>query len=242
MQYRHLKRACARVAAGMLASAVMATSSGAFADESGRSSGDASFSPRNSQSLAAVQPAAQVTTHSTLQASAQGDVKAFLSGKAGDIVVGALNMIGIRYRWSGNMPNSGLDCSGFVRYVFQDVLGLGLPRRGNEPRGREDNHEQPQAWRSRVLQYGARTFSHVGIYIGDNKFVHSPSIGSTIRIDDLDHVYWERRFTGARRIKTSFDRTNGTHCLSAVRRQEVIRSPSLGLNAWNRCAPSSVVS
>lgn len=158
----------------------------------------------------------------------------------------AMNFLGVRYKLGGNTAETGFDCSGFTRYVFENSLGRVLPHRADE----QANAPELAKVDRKDLKPGdlvffdtmRRTFSHVGIYIGDNKFVHSPSIGSTIRIDDLDHVYWERRFTGARRIKTSFDRTNGTHCLSAVRRQEVIRSPSLGLNAWNRCAPSSVVS
>jgi cell wall-associated NlpC family hydrolase len=135
--------------------------------------------------------------------------RSFLSGvagKAGDVVVGALNLIGVRYRWGGSSPDSGLDCSGFVRYVFQDTLGLALPRRAEEMSRVGEKVRVADLKPGDLVFFNTmrRTFSHVGIYIGDNKFVHSPSTGSTIRVDDMDDAYWEKRFTGARRVETSF--------------------------------------
>ncbi|MFX1762273.1 C40 family peptidase [Paraburkholderia sp. A1RI-2L] len=210
MQHRSLTQACTRVVAGMFIGALMAAANGAFADEASSFNQNVSFSPSNStnlQSLSAAQPAAQATTQTT--APAQGGAKAFLSGmagKAGDVVVGALNMIGVRYRWGGNTPDSGLDCSGFVRYVFQDTLGMNLPRRAEEMSRVGEKVSMSNLKPGDLVFFNTmrRTFSHVGIYIGDNKFVHSPSTGSTIRVDDLDNGYWEKRFTGARRIEASF--------------------------------------
>ncbi|WP_322058192.1 C40 family peptidase [Paraburkholderia sp. J63] len=212
MQHRSLTQACTRVVAGMFIGALMAAAPGAFADEAGSFNQNVSFSPSNSansQSLSAVQPAIPTTTQTTAPAPAQGGAKSFLSGmagKAGDVVVGALNMIGVRYRWGGNTPDSGLDCSGFVRYVFQDTLGLNLPRRAEEMSRVGEKVSMSNLKPGDLVFFNTmrRTFSHVGIYIGDNKFVHSPSTGSTIRVDDLDSGYWEKRFTGARRIETSF--------------------------------------
>jgi cell wall-associated NlpC family hydrolase len=133
----------------------------------------------------------------------------FLTGvanKAGEVVVGALNMIGVRYRWGGDTPDSGLDCSGFVRYVFQDTLGLNLPRRAEEMSRMGEKVSVRDLKPGDLVFFNTmrRTFSHVGIYIGDNKFVHSPSTGSTIRVDELDTGYWEKRFTGARRIDIAY--------------------------------------
>jgi cell wall-associated NlpC family hydrolase len=157
--------------------------------------------------------------------AASSGARSFLSGvanKAGEVVVGALNMIGVRYRWGGDSPDSGLDCSGFVRYVFQDTLGMNLPRRA------EEMSRVGEKVAARDLKPGdlvffntmRRTFSHVGIYIGDNKFVHSPSTGSTIRVDELDAGYWEKRFTGARRIDVAY-RPTGQEQLKA-RMQELV--------------------
>ncbi|QBQ97765.1 C40 family peptidase [Paraburkholderia pallida] len=208
MQHRSLTQACTRVVAGMFIGALMAAAPGAFADEASSFNQNVSFSPSNSTNPQSL-PAVQTTTQTTAQAPAQGGAKSFLSGmagKAGDVVVGALNMIGVRYRWGGNTPDSGLDCSGFVRYVFQDTLGMNLPRRAEEMSRVGEKVSMSNLKPGDLVFFNTmrRTFSHVGIYIGDNKFVHSPSTGSTIRVDDLDSGYWEKRFTGARRIETSF--------------------------------------
>ncbi|WP_042273041.1 C40 family peptidase [Paraburkholderia heleia] len=211
MQHRYLTQACTRAVAGMFIGVLMAAAPGAFADEVSSFNQNASFSPGNAanpQSIPAVQSALQNGNQAT-PAPAEGGAKAFLSGmagKAGDVVVGALNMIGVRYRWGGNSPDSGLDCSGFVRYVFQDTLGMSLPRRAEEMSRVGEKVSMSNLKPGDLVFFNTmrRTFSHVGIYIGDNKFVHSPSTGSTIRVDDLDDGYWEKRFTGARRVETSF--------------------------------------
>ena len=215
MQHRYLTQACARVVAGMFIGVLMAAAPGAFADEVSSFNQNASFSPSNpanSQSIPAVQNALQNANQATPAAApapTESGAKAFLSGmagKAGDVVVGALNMIGVRYRWGGNTPDSGLDCSGFVRYVFQDTLGMSLPRRAEEMSRVGEKVSMSNLKPGDLVFFNTmrRTISHVGIYIGDNKFVHSPSTGSTIRVDDLDDGYWEKRFKGARRIETSF--------------------------------------
>ena len=200
MQHRSLTQACARTIAGLFIGALFAAAPGAFADEV------SSFNQNVTNS-------AQIGSGSSLQqTSAQpssGGAKSFLAGmagKAGDVVVGALNMIGVRYRWGGNSPDSGLDCSGFVRYVFQDTLGMSLPRRAEEMSRVGEKVSMSNLKPGDLVFFNTmrRTFSHVGIYIGDNKFVHSPSTGSTVRVDDLDSGYWEKRFTGARRIASEF--------------------------------------
>ncbi|KAG8153958.1 C40 family peptidase [Burkholderia catarinensis] len=200
MQHRSLTQACARTIAGLFIGALFAAAPGAFADEV------SSFNQNVTNST-------QIGSTSSLQqTSAQpssGGAKSFLAGmagKAGDVVVGALNMIGVRYRWGGNSPDSGLDCSGFVRYVFQDTLGMSLPRRAEEMSRVGEKVSMSNLKPGDLVFFNTmrRTFSHVGIYIGDNKFVHSPSTGSTVRVDDLDNGYWEKRFTGARRIESEF--------------------------------------
>jgi len=213
MQHRYLTQACTRVVAGMFIGVLMAAAPGAFADEVGNFSQNASNSPNNAANSLTSQVAQPLSTTQTATdpapAQTGGGARSFLSGmagKAGDVVVGALNMIGVRYRWGGDSPDSGLDCSGFVRYVFQDTLGMSLPRRAEEMSrvGEKVSISNLKPGDLVFFHTMRRTFSHVGIYIGDNKFVHSPSTGSTIRVDDLDDGYWEKRFTGARRIETSF--------------------------------------
>ncbi|MEM5385309.1 C40 family peptidase [Paraburkholderia phymatum] len=204
MQHRHLTQACTRVVAGMFIGVLMAAAPGAFADEV------SSFNQNASYSTGSASNSVSFTTQAAQNSSSNSEsgARSFLSGvagKAGDVVVGALNMIGVRYRWGGDTPDSGLDCSGFVRYVFQDTLGMALPRRAEEMSRVGEKVRVADLKPGDLVFFNTmrRTFSHVGIYIGDNKFVHSPSTGSTIRVDDLDSGYWEKRFTGARRIETS---------------------------------------
>ena len=209
MRHRYLTQACTRVVAGMFIGVLMAAAPGVFADEVSSFNQNASFSPNNSANSQAPQALPAIAQTANQAAPADGGAKSFLSGmagKAGDVVVGALNMIGVRYRWGGNTPDSGLDCSGFVRYVFQDTLGLSLPRRAEEMSRVGEKVSMSNLKPGDLVFFNTmrRSFSHVGIYIGDNKFVHSPSTGSTIRVDDLDDGYWEKRFQGARRVETSF--------------------------------------
>ncbi|TKC82652.1 NlpC/P60 family protein [Trinickia terrae] len=207
MQHRYLAQVCTRAVAGMFIGVLMAAAPGAFADEvSSFNQNAANLTQNGSNSLS---PDLSLNSQADTAAPSAGGAKSFLAGmagKAGDVVVGALNMIGVRYRWGGNTPDSGLDCSGFVRYVFQDTLGLALPRRAEEMSRVGEKVRMSELKPGDLVFFNTmrRTFSHVGIYIGDNKFVHSPSTGSTIRVDDLDDSYWEKRFTGARRIETQF--------------------------------------
>jgi cell wall-associated NlpC family hydrolase len=111
-------------------------------------------------------------------------------------------MIGLRYRFGGNTPESGLDCSGFVRYVFNDTFGFLLPRRAVEMSRVGTSVDMAELRPGDLVFFNTmrHTFSHVGIYIGDNKFVHAPSTGSKIRVDDMTASYWVTRYNGARRI------------------------------------------
>ncbi len=197
---------CERALLAAFTTAMIAGANVAIADESGTISAAASAIGTNA--FGAVADAATPAVDSASPAVSRA-TQSFLSGvasKAGSVVVGALNMIGVRYQWGGNSPDSGLDCSGFVRYVFRDTLGMTLPRRAEEMSQVGEKVKMTDLKPGDLVFFNTmrRTFSHVGIYIGDNKFVHSPSTGSKIRVDELDDGYWEKRFTGARRVEASF--------------------------------------
>lgn len=125
-----------------------------------------------------------------------------LTSRASELAIRAMSMIGIRYKYGGNLPESGLDCSGLVRYLFKEVWGANLPRTSEEI-SRLGEHVD-----TRDLQPGdlvffntlRRGFSHVGIYLGDNQFIHAPSTGGEVRIESMNISYWKKRFNGARRI------------------------------------------
>lgn len=119
-----------------------------------------------------------------------------------EVVLRALSLLGVNYRWGGNTPETGLDCSGMVRHVFRETMGLVLPRRSEEM-SRSAVQVPPSELRPGDLVFFntlRRTFSHVGIYIGNNQFVHAPSTGGAVRVESLDKDYWLRRFDGARRV------------------------------------------
>ncbi len=125
--------------------------------------------------------------------------------KAADMVMTAMNFLGVPYRRGGNNAESGFDCSGFTRLVFEKSIGLILPRRADE----QAQAAGLVAVERESLQPGdlvffntlRRTFSHVGIYIGDGKFIHSPRPGGEVRVEDMRFMYWAKRFTGARRAE-----------------------------------------
>jgi cell wall-associated NlpC family hydrolase len=205
MYHRTTRKFCERALAIAFTGAMIAGSSSALADDANLNASAGSTPSANAFGA----PMSATPVVATTTDSSSSNTQSFLSGvasKAGTVVVGALNMIGVRYQWGGNSPDSGLDCSGFVRYVFRDTLGMTLPRRAEEMSQVGEKVKVSDLKPGDLVFFNTmrRTFSHVGIYIGDNKFVHSPSTGSKIRVDELDDSYWEKHFTGARRVETSF--------------------------------------
>jgi hypothetical protein len=119
-----------------------------------------------------------------------------------DVVFRALSLLGVPYRWGGNTPEDGLDCSGLVRLVFEQTAGVSLPRRSVEISqvGGDVPREALQPGDLVFFNTLRYAFSHVGIYIGNGQFVHAPSRGKPVRVDSLAASYWTRRFDGARRL------------------------------------------
>lgn len=125
-----------------------------------------------------------------------------LTSRASEIALQAMGLLGIRYRHGGDSPENGLDCSGLVRYVFKEAWGTQLPRTA-EDISKVGQHVAPQDLQPGDLVFYntlRRGFSHVGIYLGDNKFIHAPSSGGQVRIERMNVGYWQSRFNGARRI------------------------------------------
>jgi len=122
--------------------------------------------------------------------------------KASDLVLSAMNFLGVPYRRGGESAD-GFDCSGFTRHIFELSVGLVLPRRVDEQAVAPGLAKVPRD----ELKPGdlvffntlRRTFSHVGIYVGEGKFIHAPRSGAEVRIEDMRKAYWSKRFTGARR-------------------------------------------
>jgi cell wall-associated NlpC family hydrolase len=137
--------------------------------------------------------------------------------KSDELINRAMEVIGVRYRWDAELPQSGLDGSSFVAYVFKDRLGFLLPRKSTQMSrvGKPINRDELQPGDLVFFNTMRLTFSHVGIYVGDNKFIHSPSKGTSVRVDDLSSLYWDKRFDGARRL-------DGSDNLGDAERQELL--------------------
>jgi len=122
---------------------------------------------------------------------------------ASDLVVSAMDFLGVRYRRGGTSADTGFDCSGFTRHVFENSVGLLLPRRSRDQASLAGllNVKRDELKPGDLVFFNTMrsAFSHVGIYVGDGKFIHSPRTGSTVRIEDMGEAYWTKRFNGARR-------------------------------------------
>lgn len=123
--------------------------------------------------------------------------------RADDVLMQAVGLIGTRYRFGGTTPEQGFDCSGFTSYVFRESLGLELPRTAADQFADAGSPVERTALRAGDLvffQQGRRRIDHVGIYVGEGRFIHSPSRGGRVRIDALASPHWTRTFRGARRL------------------------------------------
>jgi cell wall-associated NlpC family hydrolase len=133
------------------------------------------------------------------QVSAAGKA---VSEKASELVVNAMGFLGVPYKRGGNSFEQGLDCSGFVRLIYEQTVGLVLPRRSAEQAAATKPIDKSELQPGDLVFFNTlkSAFSHVGIYVGDNKFIHSPRSGGVVRVEDMRVNYWQQRFDGARRV------------------------------------------
>ena len=122
--------------------------------------------------------------------------------KASELVVNAMGFLGVPYKRGGNNAETGFDCSGFVRAIYQQSVGMLLPRRAEEQAAATQRIEKNELQPGDLVFFNTlrRTFSHVGIYVGNNKFIHSPKPGAEVRVENMGISYWQTRFNGARRV------------------------------------------
>ena len=119
-----------------------------------------------------------------------------------DVLGEALGLIGVPYRRGGSSPEKGLDCSGFVSHVYQNSIGLVLPRNAKAMSKEGDKVDKEELQPGDLVFFNTmrRAFSHVGIYLGDGLFVHSPRTGGKVRVEAINDGYWRKRYNGARRV------------------------------------------
>jgi len=122
--------------------------------------------------------------------------------RAGELVIHALALIGVNYKYGGGSADGGFDCSGLVSHVFQEVIGLTLPRDSQAMSRVGDKIDKTELQPGDLVFFNTRRrpFSHVGIYIGEERFVHAPSRGRDVEVSNLHSRYWNMRYNGARRV------------------------------------------
>ncbi|PPU72681.1 glycoside hydrolase [Xanthomonas melonis] len=121
---------------------------------------------------------------------------------ANNILMRALGLVGTPYRYGGNTPETGFDCSGLVTYVYKDVLALALPRTSRELAAVQGPKISPEKLATGDLVFfgAGGSVTHVGIYVGEGRFVHAPTSGGTVRLDFLDGAYWRDHYSGSKRV------------------------------------------
>lgn len=121
---------------------------------------------------------------------------------ANAVLIRAISLVGTPYHYGGNTPEGGFDCSGLVNYVYRDMLNLQLPRTSTQLAAYQGPRIAPrQLTPADLVFFGSGSkVSHVGIYVGEGRFVHAPSTGGTVRLDRLDGAYWRDHYSGAKRV------------------------------------------
>lgn len=151
------------------------------------------------------EPPVSLTVTPTLESLAGGQpASAPLRAGVDEFLFKALSLVGVRYRPGGNTPETGFDCSGYVCYLYREVYSMTLPRTSDAMAAVQRGENIPR----NALQPGdlvffntmRRPYTHVGIYVGEDRMVHAPSSGGLVRVESLNERYWVKRWNGARRI------------------------------------------
>jgi len=147
------------------------------------------------------EPPVSLTVTPTLQ-SLPAAAAAPLRAGVEDLLFKALSLVGVRYRPGGSSPETGFDCSGYVCYLYREVFSVTLPRTADGIGQRGENIARSALQPGDLVFFNTmrRPFTHVGIYLGDDRFIHAPSSGGLVRTESLNERYWVKRWDGARRI------------------------------------------
>jgi cell wall-associated NlpC family hydrolase len=135
-----------------------------------------------------------------------GQVRTTITSTTSELVVTAMGFLGVPYRRGGNaVETGGFDCSGFVKAIYEQTVGLVLPRRAEQQAAATQAVDKGDLQPGDLVFFNTmrRAFSHVGIYVGEGKFIHSPKPGAEVRVENMAANYWQRRFDGARRVLVS---------------------------------------
>ena len=160
-----------------------------------------------SVSCAAVEPAPDVISEAPVENSMAADET--WSEHAREVLMSALSLTGVKYKFGGNSPETGFDCSGFVRYVFNQAASLTLPHSALaiSQLGKSIPKSELAPGDLVFFKTVKNAISHVGIYMGNNRFIHSPSAGGNVRVESMQEGYWAKRYSGAQRLEKSDENT-----------------------------------
>ena len=141
-----------------------------------------------------------------------GDLSDRVEARASELVVNAMGLLGVPYRRGGSSAETGFDCSGFVRSIYEQTAGLLLPRSAAQQAAATQKIDRSDLKPGDLVFFNTmrRAFSHVGIYLGDGKFIHAPKPGAEVRVEDMGVSYWARRFDGARRVAIGAEPADNT--------------------------------
>ena len=129
-------------------------------------------------------------------------VRATVADRTSELVMTSMAFLGVPYKRGGNDANTGFDCSGFVKSIYERTVGYVLPRLAKDQAAATQPIDRKDLQPGDLVFFNTmkRAFSHVGIYVGEGKFIHSPKPGAHVRVEHMEQSYWARRFDGARRV------------------------------------------
>lgn len=142
-------------------------------------------------------------SHSALAGLPARAPSAASASAANDVLFRAIALVGTPYRWGGNTPASGFDCSGLVDYIYREALGRKLPRTSHDMAAMDGHNVRRMtqlASADLVFFTSGGSISHVGVYVGKGRFVHAPNSGGTVRLDNIDGPYWREHFAYGKRV------------------------------------------
>ncbi|KMN77896.1 C40 family peptidase [Chromobacterium alkanivorans] len=164
----------------------------------------------------------------------------------GDLLLQAMSLLGVAYRFGGNSPENGLDCSGFIRYVFQKSLKVNLPRTSAEMARVGKSINRSELVPGDLVFFNTRGFSysHVGMYMGNGKFIHAPRTGKNIEVANINQSYWNGRFNGARRVNRSTaaqsaDTSDDLNVAAPTRKAAAESAPATKCRKGKKCKPEA---
>ncbi|MFJ4065539.1 C40 family peptidase [Pseudomonas sp. NPDC089996] len=130
-------------------------------------------------------------------------VAAMSPKQSSDVLSRAVNVLGTPYRWGGSNPKKGFDCSGLVKYAFNDVADVDLPRTSNamaQGHGVKVAKTDLKPGDLIFFNIKSRRVNHVAIYLGNDRFIHAPRTGKRVSIDNLSKPYWQKHYVVAKRV------------------------------------------